>query len=366
MKNVLIALLCLLAIGTFSQEDTLTKKEIRKQKKADRPYGLAGYPLLFFSPETNFGFGAAGALSFKAGPQRDTSLNDSQIILGGAYTLEKQLLLYLPWKIFWEENKNYSFGEVGYFKYFYAYWGNGPNSLAENVDTFKVDFPRLRIHYTRKIGDHLSLGGALWFEDFKIGSSIGNLVENSFGGQGGITHGIGPLAVFDNRNHVFYPTKGWYIEAKALGFHNAIGSDYNFIKGGLDVVNYSTVHKNGVLASHFNYQFIEGSAPFNMLSVLGGTKRMRGYYEGRFRDNHAMIFQAEYRLQLPWRLGLVAFGDVGQVFNKFSYLKGNEWRWTAGGGIRFMLDPKRKINIRLDYGLGKETSGFYLTIGEAF
>lgn len=367
MRCLLLSSFFLIAAASFSQkEDTLTKKEARQVKKAERNWSLVGYPLLFYTPETRLGFGAAGAFNFKAGPKSDTLLNDSQILLGGAYTLEKQLLLYMPWKIFWDENKNYSFGEIGYYKYFFAYWGNGPNSEWDDVDTFQVDFPRIRIHYTHRVYDKLSLGGALWYEDYQINSSIGNLVSNTFGGQGGITHGIGPLAVYDTRDQVFYPTKGWYMEGKVLAFPRFLGSDYTFTKGVLDVINYSTVHKGGVIASHFNYQFAKGNVPFNMMSVLGGTKRMRGYYEGRFRDDNAIILQTEYRLKLPWRFGLVAFADIGQVFDRFAYMKLNHWRWTAGGGIRFALDVERQINVRLDYGFGKNTSGFYLTIGEAF
>lgn len=350
----------------FAQAYSTALKESRKERRASRSWSISAYPLLFYAPETSLGLGAAGAIAFKAGPKKDTLLNDSQVIFGGAYTLEKQLLFYAPWKIFWEKNKNYSFGEVGFYKYFFAYWGQGPNSPWEAVDTFQVDFPRLRIHYTRKLKGKLSLGGALWFEHFQIKSSQTGLVTGSTGGQGGVSHGIGPLMVFDSRNHVFYPSDGWYIEAKVLGFDDWIGSDYTFGKGVLDIVNYQQLHKKGVLATHINYQFSAGAVPFNMLSTLGGTKRMRGYYEGRFRDNNALIFQSEYRIQLPWRLGLVAFADIGQVFNRWSFLKGNEWRWTAGGGLRFMLDPERKINIRLDYGVGKQTSGFYLTIGESF
>ena len=206
----------------------------------------------------------------------------------------------------------------------------------------------------------------MWFEDYKIQSTVGTLVDNTFGGSGGITHGIGPLAVYDSRDHVFYPSKGWYIEGKVLTFQPFLGSDYDFTKGVLDVVNYAQIHKNGIIASHFNYQFAKGRVPFNMMSLLGGTKRMRGYYEGRFRDNNALILQSEYRLQLPWRFGMVIFADIGQVFDRFAYMKMNEWRWTAGGGLRFMLDTERKLNVRLDYGFGKNTSGFYLTIGEAF
>lgn len=368
MKLLLVIVFLLIVPFLHAQSDSIefSKKEIKQQKKQTRNWSLKGYPLVFYSPETKLGFGLAGAFNFKAGPKSDTLLNDSQILTGSAYTLEKQLLLYLPWKIFWGENKNYSFGEVGYYKYFYQFHGVGQNSLIEDVDTFKVNFPRIRIHYSRKILEHFSLGAALWFEDYQIQTEIGSLVDATLGGKGGITHGVGPLFVFDSRNHVFYPEKGWYIEGKALTFQNFLGSDYNFTRGSLDIINYSTVHKNAVLASHLNYQFGSGSIPFNMMSALGGTKRMRGYYEGRYRDKNAIILQTEYRLALPKRFGLVAFADIGQVFSQFNDMKMKAWRWTAGGGIRFMLDVERKINIRLDYGFGKQTSGLYFTIGEAF
>ncbi|MBD3386034.1 hypothetical protein GF407_14050 [candidate division KSB1 bacterium] len=41
-------------------------------------------------------------------------------------------------------------------------------------------------------------------------------------------------------------------------------------------------------------------------------------------------------------------------------------KYTYGLGLRFQLNPKENINVRLDFGFGKESSGLYLAIGEAF
>ena len=103
MKFVLAAFILLGSSYIYGQSDSsgLSKKEIKQQKKLNRNWSLKGYPLVFYTPETKLGFGLAGAFNFKAGPKSDTLLNDSQILTGSAYTLEKQLLLYLPWKIFW-------------------------------------------------------------------------------------------------------------------------------------------------------------------------------------------------------------------------------------------------------------------------
>jgi hypothetical protein len=40
--------------------------------------------------------------------------------------------------------------------------------------------------------------------------------------------------------------------------------------------------------------------------------------------------------------------------------------WAAGGGIRFLLFPKKDVFTRLDFAFTKEGSGIYIFIGEAF
>jgi hypothetical protein len=45
----------------------------------------------------------------------------------------------------------------------------------------------------------------------------------------------------------------------------------------------------------------------------------------------------------------------------------NDFKYSFGGGIRFAVDTKEKLNIRVDYGIGQgKNSGLYLQLGEAF
>lgn len=55
------------------------------------------------------------------------------------------------------------------------------------------------------------------------------------------------------------------------------------------------------------------TAPFNALSLLGGSRRLRGYYEGRYRDQNSALVQAELRVDVFKRLGAVVFGGVGAL-----------------------------------------------------
>ncbi|KAA3644496.1 MAG: hypothetical protein DWP98_12020, partial [Bacteroidetes bacterium] len=110
-----------------------------------------------------------------------------------------------------------------------------------------------------------------------------------------------------------------------------------------------------------------GEAPFNELAFIGGRGKMRGYYEGQFRDRNLAMLQLEFRRHLFWKIGIVAFSGTGVIAREMNKLELNNLRITGGAGLRYQLDPKEKINIRLDYGIGERgNSGIYLTIGEAF
>jgi hypothetical protein len=49
-----------------------------------------------------------------------------------------------------------------------------------------------------------------------------------------------------------------------------------------------------------------------------------------------------------------------EVFILYNY------KWAAGGGLRFNLNKEDPTNIRIDYGVEKNTNGFYLQFGEVF
>jgi hypothetical protein len=93
---------------------------------------------------------------------------------------------------------------------------------------------------------------------------------------------------------------------------------------------------------------------------------MRGFYEGRYRDHDLVVVQAEHRLPLWRRFGWAGFAGLGDVASKISQFRSRDVKASAGFGLRYMLIPEEKMNLRLDFGFGKNTSGFYVTITEAF
>ncbi len=56
--------------------------------------------------------------------------------------------------------------------------------------------------------------------------------------------------------------------------------------------------KRSVVGLNVNMQFNSGDVPFYQLSLLGGSKRLRGQFEGEFRDNLALQSQLEWRQEV--------------------------------------------------------------------
>ena len=134
----------------------------------------------------------------------------------------------------------------------------------------------------------------------------------------------------------------------------------------IDLRKYITVFRKQVLAFQTIININHGNTPIRSLSMLGGSGIMRGYYAGRYRDNNLYAIQAEYRAPLWWRFGIAGFAGLGEVSDKIkdAYLMG--FKYSVGGGLRFAVKPKEKLNVRLDYGIGNKSTGYYFTIAESF
>ena len=75
---------------------------------------------------------------------------------------------------------------------------------------------------------------------------------------------------------------------------------------------------------------------------------------------------AEYRVELPKRLGIVAFARVGGVASRWGNFRSDELLPAAAAGFRFNLDKKNHINYRIDFAYGREGHTISIGIGEAF
>ena len=342
----------------LSFQDTLDTKPV-----------ISILPLVYYTPETSWSFGAGAVGNFKLG-NNITDTFESQVALGGAYTLFNQSLAYGSWRIFTEENKNLFAGEIGWYRYVYFFYGIGPQAKDIDREKFDATFPRLRFDYLRKIKENFYIGFRYSFDDFDITEveENGVLANGSiFGSQAGTLSGIGPMIYFDSRDSQIYPTSGIFAETSLQTFNKSIGSNYSYSRILADFRSVFSFNPKSVFVWNAYSEFLVGEAPFFGLPMVGGNRLLRGLFEGKFRDKNLVLVQGEYRVKLLERWGAVAFSGFGNVFSQDNPFKLNQTKLTYGVGGRFQLSEKEKLNLRLDFAKSpNEDFQIYFTFGEAF
>ncbi len=178
------------------------------------------------------------------------------------------------------------------------------------------------------------------------------------------TAALGVRVQRDTSDSAFYPRKGSLIDMTADFFGPAVGADRSYQSVTTSYNKYISAGDKSVFAIHGSVCAVSDQAPFFDVCQLGMSKDVRGYQMGQFRDDRMLVGQAEYRRDLFWRLGVVAFAGAGAVGKTFTQFGNAE---PGGGfGARFALAPKNHLNLRVDFAWGDNSRATYVSLGEAF
>lgn len=333
-----------------------------------KPKRFAGFPfpVVYYTPETRFvgGVGGSATLRFR----RDSlTARPSTLLAGAAYSQNNQALFYVQGQVFYDSARWYGFGEAGYYRYNYFFFGIGEDEVPQTL--YAVNYPRVRLALTHRLAPKLYAGLRYSFEDYNIRDTATTgpfAVGDIAGGAGSRVSGAGAIFLYDSRDSVLFPMRGVFAEASYTEHGSALGSSSRFGRAVLDVAGYKALGGSSVLAINSYNSFVVGDAPFQQLSLLGGGRRLRGYYEGRYIDRNMAVLQAELRVKIYRRFGAAVFGGAGVLGGAKDFLRIADPKVAYGAGLRYTVNRRDHLNIRVDYGLGPGTSGFYLTIGEAF
>ncbi len=365
-KHFLIILVVTLFLGLIPTSLLASNSQDRLPPRDSLSF-LAGYPLAFYLPETRLGLAAAGIYTFRSNQNVINTASNIQVLLG--YTLNRQLLIFTSYSIFRKENKHFFGGELGYYDYFYPYFGEGNDTRLTSTEDYFVKFPRLRSRYLFKNSRDFYLGPALHLEDYNIFQTEPNgILDNNIsnGSNGSSVMGIGLSALADRRDIQFYPTQGYFLDASLHYYRGSYdSSQVDYLRFSMTYSHYLPVNDKCILALNLFQEIVGDSAPLQEKALFGGPKYARGYVIGRYRDNIQTVLQSELRFPLFWRLKGAAFLSVGNVADRFANLTQNV-KVNYGVGLRAVISKTEQLNIRIDYGRSNEGGNFYVTIGEAF
>jgi len=326
------------------------------------------FPFFIRSPETSVGFGAASAFFFRT-KQNDTLVRTSDFNLIALYTLRKQVVFVLGSSIYFPEEKVIFRLQTSYSHYPDKTWGIGNTSPGGAQEDYSIHQFYFNPQLMRKFLHHWY--GGVGYEFQHVGDFVyeanGVFDQQDIPGRyGGNMSGFGVMLSYDTRNSAYSPSKGIFGELNLMSHKKITGSNFDFTSLVLDVRKFFSLTKDRTLAMQMILKNNQGEVPIRQLALLGGSEMMRGYYYGRFTDKNMIAYQAELRQFLFWRLGIVAFGGMGEVADKISNFRLDGFHYAAGGGLRLMVSKKEKLNLRIDYGFGRQSGGLYVILKEAF
>lgn len=343
MKNTLLCFFFLVNASIYAQE---IKKDSVKNK-----FDFTGIPIVSYNDAYGSIVGLNSMAFFNLN-KKDTISPASIAGLGGGYSDNKTWFITAFTQLYlledrWRVTSAIGFGDVNF--QYYESSNEGEEGFVDysNITEFGV----LRI--MRQVLPHFYAGGLIKFQHSKTSFETG--IDSTAN-----ANGIGASFLYDTRDDVYYPQKGWKSAVTYIANVRWLGSEEDFHSIRAYVNYYWKINNKMVLANRASIFTGIGSVPFFGQHTIGG-KDIRGYTEGKYRGNQMYAIQSEYRWNFYRRWGTVAFMGLAIAENPSSSVL------PAGGiGIRFKAIPLRKINIGIDYAIGKKDSGFYFRIGESF
>ncbi len=358
----ILILVCILSPGSLAGQE----QEESPASSSSKNFTIL--PLVYYTPETRVAFGVGGVYTFRPGLSRK-STRPTSVWMFGVYTLNKQVRVMFKPEVYSLNNTYFFSATLMFEKFPQRFYGIGSETQKAAEEIYTPQTILFKIGLKRKVFGSLYGGVEYHLETTRMLSvePAGALDEgNLIGSGGGRISGIGFNLSWDSRDNILFPRRGQFFQLSAHLYHEAFASRYNYTRFVVDLRNYFPLFDNHVLALQAYLGSSGGSPPFYKLSLLGGDWLMRGYYLGRYRDTGILALQAEYRLPLWKRIGIVGFAGLGDVFERIGEFRLDRLKYSIGGGIRFKLDAREGTNLRVDFAFGKKSFGVYFTAREAF
>lgn len=175
------------------------------------------------------------------------------------------------------------------------------------------------------------------------------------------TSSFTPRVVYDSRDNVFDPSRGWRHQLAVKLAGGPLGADNNFYKVIGDSSRWMKLPLwKFVAGGHVQLGYAEGyrangrftDVPLFDRFFLGGSDTVRGYRERKIPPVSGgrvlYVFNGEIKYPLAGPLRGVLFFDAGGLWGDLERIE-NTLQYGAGVGVRLTI-PGTVMAIRLDYG----------------
>ena len=402
MKKYILFLIALsVTLTTVAKEESLaktdsttttilTKKELHRQRVAQRDfhYNILGGPS--YTPDFGVLIGGSALMTFRMNP-KDTTMRRSVIPMALAFMFEGGgLNLMVKPQLFFKDDKFRIFGVLNYKNTRENFYGIGYNTnknyeRSDSTSQYRYSGFQVNPWFLFRMGkSDIFFGPQIDISYDKLSDPAKHLPQQAdYAAAGGdengyknFSSGIGFLLSYDTRDIPANPYRGTYVDLRGIMYQKWLGSDKNFYRLELDYRQYKSVGQRKVLAWTLQSKNTFGRhIPLTKYALSGTPFDLRGYYMGQYRDKSSHVALVEYRQMFntdrsTWlkritsHLGYVAWGGVGFMGPTPGKIEGV--LPNAGLGLRIEVQPR--MNVRFDYGRNfvNKQSLFYFNMTEAF
>lgn len=376
-----IALLIICENGAFAQSKGL-KGFLEKRKKLKNERIEAGLPFISpmigpgYTPDAGVLFAIGGLLTFKTDRQ-DTLIQRSSLPVTFVATSRGNLSFGSRLKSFWWQDQARINVLLAFSDAKDDYFGVG---YDDAVDISRGDSTTLynrrswifNPEFLYRISRNL-YGGILFNLNETNAVEVNPVMAQDpayveFGPRN-YNAGVGLTLQYDSRDVVVNAWKGIFASLGATFFTTGLGSDNDYQIVDLDLRHYRRIKRDGrTLAFRYKGRFGYGDVPWAELTKLGGSRELRGYIKGQYRDASGMHITTEYRhmfLKKNGELsshGFTTWIAAGSIFDGAENID----RWLPNFGFGYRLEVQPRMNLRIDFGFGRDATGVYFDFNEAF
>ncbi|SMD45232.1 Outer membrane protein/protective antigen OMA87 [Aquiflexum balticum DSM 16537] len=406
----ILAFLFFTPVSLLAQSEMDSGEESGKKEKKEKKVDINILPVVATNPTVGVLFGVLPGVNWNMGTPEDT--RNSTALIGVYYTTLNQLFTSVRANAFTKEDKFNLLTDIRFNLNAQPTYGLGSvldkSTLVGGNDTpsdnpyppFQEQemmyFNNFRLYQTVQmrhkktnlfygIGYHLDIFWAIDDRQLDLDADPQRITHHyRYQDLKGIDtekysqSGLSANATFDSRDNVVNPYVGQLAAISLRAFPEFLGSTTNASQLWMEYRTYVNLDKNrarNVLAFWTYGWFVtSGTSPYLALPAIGWdmfARSGRPYTQGRIRGEDLVYAETEWRFPLQRnkdKWGGVLFLNTTTASSRTENINAfSNFVFGYGGGLRFMINEKKRVNLGLDYGFGANgAQGLFLNLNEYF
>lgn len=151
---------------------------------------------------------------------------------------------------------------------------------------------------------------------------------------------LGLVVDYDNRDNIFYPTKGSYAELEAQFARGWLGGSKSFESYRARGYTWLPLNPKWTLGLRVDGQTTSGSVPFYAQPYID----LRGVSRGRYQDQTALVTEMELRWNVTPRWSILGFSGVGKAYGRWKSFGEADNVVSIGTGFRYLIAKKNSAS----------------------